>query len=339
MDEFYEITPSLDNYWRGIILFGRNVASYKFALAKSLFDLSQNQNDLVTLDELAVPFSHHICTHLEKVDKQGTSSSSKFLNTCRDFNSGKITQEDLHIATVRLGFNNVIDAFHVVNQGEIPKRFFIDERTENKGIRLTDNLLNLFSESLNKDLSQEVEARWRLVETAWELNISRNLIQVDYDETSQQLFTTSQNRRTTITSCRDSLNGYQKGKCFYCYENITILPGDENLADVDHFFPHILKDHMVSNIDGVWNLVLACKDCNRGDSGKFARVPSTALLQRLHRRNEYLINSHHPLKETLIAQTGKAEQNRKGFLQQNYNTAKRILVHSWEPTPKGSKIF
>lgn len=339
MDEFYEVTPSLDNYWRGIILFGRNVASYKFALAKSLYDLSQNQNDLITLEELAVPFSHHICEHLEHVDKQGTSSSSKFLNSCRDFNAGKISKEDLLSATAKLGFNNVIDAFHVVNQGEIPKRFFIDERVENKGIRITDNLLNLFGEGLNKDLPQEVEARWRLVETAWELNISRNLIQVDYDDTSDQLFTTAHNRRTTITSCRDSLNGYQKGKCFYCYDNITILPGDDELADVDHFFPHTLKHHGFSIIDGVWNLVLACKGCNRGESGKFARVPSTVLLQRLHRRNEYLINSHHPLKETLIAQSGNSEQNRKSFLQQNYNIAKGILIHTWEPAPKGPITF
>lgn len=32
MSEFYEIEPSLENYWRAVILFGRNVASYKFAL-------------------------------------------------------------------------------------------------------------------------------------------------------------------------------------------------------------------------------------------------------------------------------------------------------------------
>lgn len=38
MSEFYEIEPSLENYWRAVILFGRNVASYKFALAKSLYD-------------------------------------------------------------------------------------------------------------------------------------------------------------------------------------------------------------------------------------------------------------------------------------------------------------
>ena len=36
MSEFCEATPTLDNYWRSIVLFGRNVASYKFALAKSL---------------------------------------------------------------------------------------------------------------------------------------------------------------------------------------------------------------------------------------------------------------------------------------------------------------
>ena len=29
---FYDIDPSLENYWRGVILFGRNVASYKFAV-------------------------------------------------------------------------------------------------------------------------------------------------------------------------------------------------------------------------------------------------------------------------------------------------------------------
>src|SRR4030095_3016186 len=36
MTEFTEVRPTLDNYWRAIILFGRNVASYKFALGKSL---------------------------------------------------------------------------------------------------------------------------------------------------------------------------------------------------------------------------------------------------------------------------------------------------------------
>ena len=57
-----------------------------------------------------------------------TSRSSKFLTACTQFNAGEISRHDLIAITVRQGFNNVIDAFHNVNQGEIEKRFFVDER-------------------------------------------------------------------------------------------------------------------------------------------------------------------------------------------------------------------
>ena len=38
--EFYNNEPTLENYWRGVILFGKNSASYKFALAKALLEKS-----------------------------------------------------------------------------------------------------------------------------------------------------------------------------------------------------------------------------------------------------------------------------------------------------------
>jgi len=38
MDEFTQVQPSLESYWRAVILFGRNIASYKFALGKSLLN-------------------------------------------------------------------------------------------------------------------------------------------------------------------------------------------------------------------------------------------------------------------------------------------------------------
>jgi len=37
--QFIQGEPPLENYWRGIILFGRNVASCKFALAHALYDV------------------------------------------------------------------------------------------------------------------------------------------------------------------------------------------------------------------------------------------------------------------------------------------------------------
>jgi hypothetical protein len=337
---FTHSDPKLEDYWRSIILFGSNVASYKFALARSLLTIGRRSGDLIRLDELAVPFAGEICRHLALADRQSTSRSSRFLDACRAANRGEISQGQLVEQTVRLGFNNVIDAFHVVNREQVPKPFFTDERTSNNGIRLTENFFKLNEGEHYSALPHEVEARWRLVETAWELDVSRTLVAVEVDATVEQLVVSDRNRRKTVTSCRAALNGYQKGRCFYCFRVIAIEPGAREMADVDHFIPHALKRERTGLVlDGVWNLVLACVMCNRGENGKSAQVPSLRLLERLHRRNEYLIESHHPLRETLVQQTGTSTPDRIRFLQAAWNEAKRSLVHEWEPVACASGAF
>ncbi len=92
-------------------------------------------------------------------------------------------------------------------------------------------------------------------------------------------------------------------------------------------------------LNGIWNLVLACRGCNRGENGKFDRVPQLKYLGRLHRRNNLLIESHHPLRETLIAQTGETEAQRERFLQQQYDWAKSLLIHQWEPREELAATF
>lgn len=62
--EFQEVSPSLESYWRSIILFGRNASTYKFALSRSLEDLARKGKADVSLDELAAPFSRHMCEHM-----------------------------------------------------------------------------------------------------------------------------------------------------------------------------------------------------------------------------------------------------------------------------------
>ncbi|MCG3864473.1 MULTISPECIES: HNH endonuclease domain-containing protein [unclassified Photobacterium] len=337
--EFYQVDPTNENYWRSIILFGKNVASYKFALAQSLIDLHARPDDLITLDQLAIPFSQHLCEHLKQSPKQITSKSSKFIEACVAHNEGRLDDDVLIGTTVKLGFNNVIDAFHNVNGGEIDNRFFLDERKGTvKGIRLTDNFYKLTESNQFSSFKHETEARWKLVEQGWRMGISRNLIAVEYDPKLKTLFTSERERRVDITSCRDSLNGYQKGRCFYCYDDISVDSGANNLADVDHFLPWGANDH-VTNVNGVWNLVLACQCCNRGKEGKFAKVPSVDLLRRLHKRNEYFINSHLPLRETLIQQTGNNEQQRATFLQSQYTMAKQKLIHEWQPEIRGIITF
>jgi hypothetical protein len=107
-----------------------------------------------------------------------------------------------------------------------------------------------------------------------------------------------------------------------------------NLADVDHFFPHSLSSYGIAHpINGVWNLVLACQNCNRGVGGKFDQLPYLRYLERLDKRNEFLIDSHHPLRETLIQQTGQSRTARQYFLWNNYQQAIRgpLINSDWKP--------
>jgi len=91
------------------------------------------------------------------------------------------------------------------------------------------------------------------------------------------------------------------------------------------------REESFEPIDGVWNLVLACTECNAGVGGKFARIPTIRLLERLETRNNFLIASHHPLRETLINQTGATESSRRKFLSDFHNRALARLFHMWEP--------
>lgn len=343
MSRFYEIEPTAENYWRAVILFGRNSASYKFALAKALIDLHATGKTRVTLEDLAFPYASHLCEHLAAHPRQGTSEQSLFLDKLRDFNSEKINKDEMIAHTVRHGFANVVDAFHNVHGKEIGVRFFIDRRNVDNSIELTDDFMLLGERNQFPDLAQETEARWQLVEAAWENSVSRNLMLVEYEAEGRNLIGVNSLRRTTVTSARPALNGYQKGRCFYCFGEISVVYGSENLADVDHFFPHTLKlCDSAKPIDGIANLVLSCQECNRGTDGKFDRLPTTSLLERLFNRNEYLITSHHPLRETLIAQTGSSSEKRQAYLQDAYTCATLYMGaggYKWQPKQQGVATF
>ncbi|WP_340104902.1 hypothetical protein [Rhodohalobacter sp. 8-1] len=334
MINFQVNDPSLESQWRAIILFGKNSATYKFAFAKSLLELVDHETTRISLSDLAEPFSQNIIEHLKENDKQGSASSSKFLDTCRQHIAGEVSKEQLLESTERLGFVNVVDAFQNVNGGNIPDPLYEKDYSRGKkDIVITDNLLKLKESYHIQNFDSEVEARWSLVETAWNLNINPRLLEVKYDEDLSYFFIENELlRRINITSVRGALNGYQKGKCFYSFRDISVNPDSDNLCDVDHFLPHVNKGlHFESeaNLDGVWNLVLADKSLNRHD--KKAIIPDIKFLKRLYNRNEYYIDSKHPLAETIINQTGKTKEKRKKFLEAQFNLALSQSIHTWKP--------
>lgn len=321
--------------FRRIVLRGANVASYKFALAKSILNMAESGANSASLEELAVPFSRELCTHLQEIDTQSTSSGSRFLDACRHFNAGRITQDELVSTTALMGFNNVIDAFHVVDRADVDTRFFIDERQQSlRGIRFTDELLALVAvPDSRQPLEAEAESRWRLVESAWhERRATGTTLRVVYDRPTEMVVRGMLGHRRSITWVRPSLSGYQASACFYCGTSITPLLGLETSADVDHYFPHMLMSRGVFvDLDDVWNLVLACAVCNRGAAGKFDRLPHGDFLETLWQRNERLITSHHPLRESIIATTGASPATRLDFLRSVQTRATEHTRAEWRP--------
>src|SRR6185312_1474204 len=163
MNDFHEVTPTLEN-WRSVILFGRNVVSYKFALGKALLDLGGRTDDLGPPRGVGSAFCSAPCRS-PQAGRQAGSLPIQPIPRCvpplqrRRSRGGRVGRQH------RLGFVNVIDAFHVVNQGEVPVRFFLDERTSNCGVRLTEHFYRLQEGEHITSLPGEVGARWRLVET------------------------------------------------------------------------------------------------------------------------------------------------------------------------------
>lgn len=334
IEDFIPSNPSVEDCWRGVVLYGRNTASYKFALATALFDLKPESGALIKMEDLAPYYAQSIAEHLKVAPKQITTTNGKFIQACLAYNLDQNLSR-LVDATVAHGFANVIDAFHIVGSAPVHHPFFIDDRKANRGIRITDEFNQVFLGTQACNLGEEVAARWRLVETAWNLGVSANLLSVQHDDNLGELFAVDANlRRRSVTSSRSALNGYQKGRCFYCHTDLQ-LQGSQMNIDVDHFFPHRLKQAGLGvNLDGVWNLVLSCSVCNRGPAGKFDRIPSIRLLGRLHQRNEYLIASHHPLRETLMQQTGAQTAQRIDFLNRIYQSVQLSPQRAWEPLMK-----
>ena len=61
---FISANPSVEDCWRGVVLYGRNTASYKFALATALLEIKPQSGQLVKIEDVAPVFAKSISKHL-----------------------------------------------------------------------------------------------------------------------------------------------------------------------------------------------------------------------------------------------------------------------------------
>jgi hypothetical protein len=299
------------DYWRAIVLYGNNVATYKIALATCLMAFARERKTHLTLSELADAFFRRYLDRLANGQPQQSNPDRKTVleRTVEAYRAGELTETAAVEQVARQGFQDVLPRFHTVNSAPIPLPFY--EQTSN-GLVLTDVLLGLFAPAPRPDLQAEVASRWDLLEAAFAMHLPVEVLCTD----EHMLYRTNGYERIDVTGTRPVLNGYQHGLCFYCEEPLDL--GD---AHVDHVIPRKVLRH-----DEIWNLVLAHEACNLA---KGARLPALPDLKRLHERNEYFIASNHPIKRHLVAQTGATPAQRRAFLECTYREAQRVLVHVW----------
>ena len=324
-------TNDTGRLWRSILLFGSNTASYKFALGGALLEVATAGSESIRVQDFGVPFAKRICDHLKIEDRQSINPSSSFLAACRQYNSEDIDLDTLVSSTISIGFRYVFDAFHQVAGEDVPHRFFTVEGSGgNRVIHPTEQLLNI-NDSASAVLNGEVEARWRLVETAWSMGISSSLLDVRMDKPTEQLIVRSDSgKRKNIGGAKWVLNGYQDGKCFHCKVALDTTELVTTHTRVDHVIPHSLGKFMTIDIDldHVWNLVNACFDCN---SSKGNKMPEYEVVERVYQRNEYYIHSNHPLKDAIIRATGKNAAERERTVRTAFEDAGKWMTTSWSP--------
>ncbi|MFI6796161.1 HNH endonuclease [Streptosporangium canum] len=212
-------------------------------------------------------------------------------------------------------------------------RYYEDRRKDptTPGLVMRDELLALARSVHAPTLDAETAARWRLVETAWATGVSGAVLAppLVYDPGTQHLVLQTKQRRKSVTGVVAALNGYQDGRCAYCDQ---LMAQDAGAGPVvEHVLPWKLLTRRWDgpDVDAVWNLVLSCKPCN---DAKRDRAPHGAWMPWLEQRNNDLIESRHPLREVLMAQTGNTAAVRHATLKRAYQRATELLPTVWTPS-------
>jgi 5-methylcytosine-specific restriction endonuclease McrA len=289
--------------WRQAILLGRNSRTYKFALGAALLEVAQGGERRVSLEDLARPYAVQLARHATRNPQAPTASVSgpeDFLAVLKRDGAQTLDLEeptdDLLAAAVHSMPAMVMQKFHnLAGRTTVDHEFYaIRGSGSRRFVELGEPLFGILER--RRILGEELEARWEIVEACFDDQIGPGLVQegVVLSDDGEQLL--GRRRRVAVTRARDALSGFQGGRCFYCQEPFSALSSQ---LHVDHVFPVALMavgGQSMPDLNGLWNLVLACAPCNLRKS---SRLPTVDEIARLIDRNEVVMQSPFPLRKTL----------------------------------------
>lgn len=306
--DFYRVEPTAQTSWRLAVLMGANSHTLKFALGSALLEFAAEGRTEVGLDELAVPCAMGLLRHLASAPQAqlGTADGPSDLLAVAARESERslalgLPTDELRYATVRSLPAMVLRRFHHLGDGsELPHRFYeVTGSPSSRTVGLTPELLAVADCEQAPNLRAELDARWRIVESSFDPEVGRSLVEDGFAVDREALALTDRSRRRPVAGLSAALIGFQHGRCQICGDAIT---PDDSTA-VDHVFPLSLMaranpapDRNGPDLDAVWNLAPAHVAC---DDAKGDRLPNATELQRLARRNEAVMQSPYPLRRTL----------------------------------------
>jgi hypothetical protein len=298
-------------FWNGIILYGLNAATYKIALGKTLLDLSQVNQEVVTWDALSKAYFDNYLARLSADQAMPQQSNPARLTIMerivKEYQLGKLTYAQAVEEVGLRAFHDVIPRFQTIgtNKEIVKDKFYHVDF--GRSITLTDALFRV-SEGDVADLQSQLNSRWGLLEGAFQIAHDHSHLNNDL----RDIYITNGYQRTTLTANIPFLEGYQANTCFYCGE--PMVKGD---IHVDHLLPRQVIHH-----DEIWNLVLAHQDCNLNKSD---RLVGDHFIHKLILRNENIMGSNHPWKAKIEKELGSTPTQRAKSLRLHYNTVKAIL--------------
>jgi len=307
------------DYWKGIILYGLNQATYKIALGKTIIELAQDGKQIVTWEDLSKKYLDNYIDRLSLDKKPQQSNPARLTKMERivDSLSKGVINYDSAIEEVMLqGFNDVIPRFQTIglDKSIVGSRFYDFEF--GKKLHLKDSVFKITEDSSN-ELLTELDARWSLLEGAFQM------VNGDYELSNsiRDIYIQNGYKRTTLTGNIDFLKGYQGNVCFYCGENIL-----DNDIHVDHLLPRQFIQH-----DEIWNLVLSHSTCNLNKNDSLV---GEHYFLKLIARNENIMGSNHPWKKKINDSLGSTSTKRAKTMHEHYSNAKVVLRSKyWENSP------
>jgi hypothetical protein len=307
------------DYWKGIVLYGLNQATYKIALGKTILELAETGKDTIDWNLLSKNYLDIYISRLKECplpQQNNSSRKTKMERIVDSYNKGIIDYESAVLQVETDAFHDVIPRFQTIGTDKniVGERFYHFEF--GKKLYLHDSTFKILEHS-KTELFDELDARWSLLEGAF------SMVHGDWalSNNVRDIYLVNGYSRTNITGNIPFLQGYQGNICFYCGEPIV-----KNDIHVDHVLPRQFIQH-----DEIWNLVLSHSICNlhKNDS-----LVGKHYYEKLIARNENIMGSNHPWKKKISDSLGNTKLLRSKNLWYHYENARVVLKNNfWENSP------